>query len=933
TVLKLEEEKPAKKEAGAFYGRERQDGIVYDLEHLDEHEYRKYSAWYTSYQKELTKFEKKELALRQFNSEIATTISERRLHWIMNLDTPHARLRKLKNQLCPSTAERESQLLSQYLALRKMPKRANIESWLDSWEELLELMEAAEMAEVKGTRAQRDFLDSVQSTDDSWATSQRISMIAKQEEGESFLPVVDLVGRFRLYYRQMKPVASTLGTFAALGDTQEPSQQSLSQGTDKLRKINCLCGEKHRFIDCPYVNSAKRSSGWKAELDTKKKFDTIRSRGDDSKISAVLRSVEAKLAKQAQQTGGQRIPIKEWGEVKITINTPQGSSQIKISWVAYIPSFFTSLVALSRCRTMGIEFDSGRDCLYQKSPKNVVCNLSPEGGHWLMDSDENERPRVEDLWSASVAESVNAAEKRRIQAVKPSYADRRPLELTAEEAHEIWGHPSAKVISKLEHSIDGVKIKEGTIAPTWETCTTCIEAKLHKFKSRRPPREPATRPFERLAIDLVQLRKTGERCYNGDVWLFHAVCQNCKLHLAACLPNKSAPMLLTTVERLLARIKTQYGVKVRAVKIDGERGYSLLHQFFLNQVYADLRVARTVKTVLDIADYEGEIEELEISELLELSAPLRSHGTEMPEEDGAHDQLMEELLQQSANGDQSLPTPESTPARSIDPGGLSVSPDARGRRSRAASVEEEISLPKGYEPVQGGQEAPNRRENNAPRRTDPAITSDNIVAGKRTRGSAHAAYLSTFAVTYLSTFASAINLVKARELHEPKKVRLYRDYLLPPPKRWSDLENHPFGNRFKLAAQAEIDDIKKSGRYPATPLNEGLGSSDEEPNAERTKEFQSLTGSLAFISCITRPDVAKAHSVLAQHLQNPSQKHLAAAKHVWEYLIGTQYYAICAIAIRTESASYITEGEAIEAGVEPLFFGASDAAFADNLET
>jgi hypothetical protein len=53
-------------------------------------------------------------------------------------------------------------------------------------------------------------------------------------------------------------------------------------------------------------------------------------------------------------------------------------------------------------------------------------------------------------------------------------------------------------------------------------------------------------------------------------------------------------------------------------------------------VYADLRVARIVKIVLDIAKYEGEIEGLEISELLELSAPLSSHGTEMPEEDRAH---------------------------------------------------------------------------------------------------------------------------------------------------------------------------------------------------------------------------------------------------------------------------------------------------------
>jgi hypothetical protein len=46
------------------------------------------------------------------------------------------------------------------------------------------------------------------------------------------------------------------------------------------------------------VNPAKRSIGWKANLDIKKKFDTIRSR--DSRISAVLKSAEAKLENQAQ---------------------------------------------------------------------------------------------------------------------------------------------------------------------------------------------------------------------------------------------------------------------------------------------------------------------------------------------------------------------------------------------------------------------------------------------------------------------------------------------------------------------------------------------------------------------------------------------------------------------------------------------------------
>jgi hypothetical protein len=34
-VFKLEAEKPAKKEAGVFYGREQENNTVYNLEHLD----------------------------------------------------------------------------------------------------------------------------------------------------------------------------------------------------------------------------------------------------------------------------------------------------------------------------------------------------------------------------------------------------------------------------------------------------------------------------------------------------------------------------------------------------------------------------------------------------------------------------------------------------------------------------------------------------------------------------------------------------------------------------------------------------------------------------------------------------------------------------------------------------------------------------------
>jgi hypothetical protein len=37
-VLKLKAEKPAKKEAGVFYGREQEAGTVNNLKHLDKHE-------------------------------------------------------------------------------------------------------------------------------------------------------------------------------------------------------------------------------------------------------------------------------------------------------------------------------------------------------------------------------------------------------------------------------------------------------------------------------------------------------------------------------------------------------------------------------------------------------------------------------------------------------------------------------------------------------------------------------------------------------------------------------------------------------------------------------------------------------------------------------------------------------------------------------
>jgi hypothetical protein len=120
--------------------------------------------------------------------------------------------------------------------------------------------------------------------------------------------------------------------------------------------------------------------------------------------------------------------------------------------------------------------------------------------------------------------------------------------------------------------------------------------------------------------------------------------------------------------------------------------------------------------------------------------------------------------------------------------------------------------------------------------------------------------------------------------------------------------------------------LKSRGRYTAVPLLENsLTHSEEETNDQRTQLYQQLVGLLAYISTFTRPNVARAHSVLARHLQNPGQKHVSAVKHVWRYLYGTRHLAIRASQEIAKSSSYVWE--------KTLFFGASDAAFADDVES
>jgi hypothetical protein len=105
-------------------------------------------------------------------------------------------------------------------------------------------------------------------------------------------------------------------------------------------------------------------------------------------------------------------------------------------------------------------------------------------------------------------------------------------------------------------------------------------------------------------------------------------------------------------------------------------------------------------------------------------------------------------------------------------------------------------------------------------------------------------------------------------------------------------------------------------------------SYDVTSEPSNTKIYQCLVGNLAYIEVMICPDVAHAHSVLAQFLIDPGPIHLSEIKQVWQYLYDTRYLAITAEG-GEPTQTFTTK---INSSL-PTFFSAANEFFGDNVET
>ena len=95
----------------------------------------------------------------------------------------------------------------------------------------------------------------------------------------------------------------------------------------------------------------------------------------------------------------------------------------------------------------------------------------------------------------------------------------------------------------------------------------------------------------------------------------------------------------------------------------------------------------------------------------------------------------------------------------------------------------------------------------------------------------------------------------------------------------------------KLLAKEQLEDCTDS---KSSPYRSGLpidriphDGIPPENKLSMVRRYQSVMGGLVWLSTQTRPDISASVSLLCSHLQNPSEGHIDAARHVIKYLKGS----------------------------------------------
>ncbi|SLM34143.1 Ribonuclease H-like domain [Lasallia pustulata] len=593
------------------------------------------------YKIDLADFERQAKALSDLMTFLQDTISAHNITYLKNVEPhPWDILRALKKRLAPSDTAQKYEVIYAYRKMCKGPGNQNIETWLDEWDRVYTEALNIDLPEVKGNRPMEDFLMAVESKDPHFTST----YMMKLEDGE-INDIYTLAERFRHRLRLKaiyQPNKSTTHTaFAAeatntataskldasKSDTSksEASKSKASYKGNKKDKPDCLCGWKHFYNECYYLNETTRPSSWSPNAETQarvdeamkepkvKKFVEIslqRSRdfqakksndNDNNKAREAHPSFSAAVSRGSYSTGTKTSIYDSWildsgsdthlcnksmeNRYKQQRLAEPGDTVASGTPVLPIHSYGTIIVSAKGPNgNITIEL---LDVVYVPEYLTNLVSMHQFAAKGVYHDARNSRLERDHITLCHIKEhgghylledntttSATTQSPTTQGTMKQSSSHAIVKTATPNQWHQVMAHASAEAISHLETSAEGVKIKdkESTVLKTNE-CEPCALSKAHRIVSRSSIKsDMSTKPFERITFDLMEFQPA----YNRHKQVSHIACDFTDFNMVWTHTSKSDSrrILLDAV----TNIKVRFNAQVIFIHTDNETSLDMEFQ-------------------------------------------------------------------------------------------------------------------------------------------------------------------------------------------------------------------------------------------------------------------------------------------------------------------------------------------------------------------
>lgn len=594
----------------------------------------RYKIAMSEYKPDLQAYEKEQEAMAKMISHIYDTTTASNLTYIEKVEVhPWDLLRALKARLAPSDSARCLDLEQQYRRLIKGPSnRQNTEFWLDEYLKMYTLGKEYKIAElVDGKRAYRDFLHAIEKIAPTFAEMHEIVMDSTIVNFDTQL--LTTIEKFRHHTRLREArntkASTSNSAFAAAASSDEGNKENnnnnrpTSSRASSFRGGNqhappCICGSKHWFSECNYLNEERRPANWKPNEDIQKKVNDAMK--DDNKRKQVERNI-AKTKELKEKKAAEKVKTSTSASASTDDDTgvftsyegafaSQSSSYIlQSSWIldhgagthvandtmkhrfikekdctngATIMSGHGPLPIAAYGRiVIDVQKPSGKGTMtlinvayVPNFMVNIVSGiiLADKGLHFDTQHRHLYRNAVPIVLVARVESHYVLEDNTKLEGVETAFATSKTTSKvmrtgSTNDWHRLLAHANNEAIQHLPTAVEGVKVTNISEAvPTTNKCEECALSKAHRIISRSSEKsETSNKPFFRITYDLIEMTTA----LNRDQWISHIACSITDFHMVYTHPHKS--QATDILIRAIHTIETRYGGKVVFVRTDGER--------------------------------------------------------------------------------------------------------------------------------------------------------------------------------------------------------------------------------------------------------------------------------------------------------------------------------------------------------------------------